>query len=64
MPEESRRDEVLAWAEKMGLGKVAREFPGDVLAAAEAAAKARSASPAPDDPAAEPWPPMRVGGSR
>lgn len=65
MPEVKRRDEeVLAWAARIGLDKAAREYPGDVLAAAESAAKARSANSAPDDPTAEPWPPMRVGSCR
>jgi hypothetical protein len=49
-------------AEAAGLDKVIAEFRDEVLAAAKAAASARNAFTAPDDPAVEPWPPMRVGG--
>jgi hypothetical protein len=49
-------------AEAAGLHKVIAEYRHEVLAAAKAAASARKAFTAPDDPAVEPWPPMRVGG--
>ena len=47
-------------ARRAGLEKAVMEFPEDVLVAAEAAARARSAFPAPVSPNAEPWPPMKV----
>ena len=63
MPEpKSSNDAVLARARSLGLDKAVSGFPEDVLAAAEAAARARGAFEAPGDPAAEPWPPMRVEG--
>jgi hypothetical protein len=61
MPEIKPADaEILARAEKLGLRKAVTEVPQDVLAAAEAAARARGAYSPPDNPAAEPWPPMQV----
>jgi hypothetical protein len=54
--------EILAWAQSLGLDKAVAGFPEDVLAAAEAAARARGAFEAPGHPADEPWPPMRVEG--
>ena len=52
--------EVLALARKCGLEKAVQEFPDDVIVAAQAAAHTRSALPATGNPAAEPWPPMRM----
>ena len=52
--------EALEHARRMGLDKAVADFPADVLVAAEAAARARSAFSSPEKPAAEPWPPMRV----
>jgi hypothetical protein len=54
------KTEVLAIARAAGLDKAVREFRDDVIAAAAAAAHACNGYDAPDDPAAEPWPPMRV----
>jgi hypothetical protein len=48
-------------ARRAGLQKALAEFPDDVEAAARQAAAASQAMKAPDDPRAEPWPPMRVG---
>jgi hypothetical protein len=56
------RAHVLTAAQRSGLEKAVAGHPDDVLAAAEAAAKARAAFGLPEDPAAEPWPPMRVQG--
>ncbi len=53
-------EDVLAEARRAGLDRAVNEFPEDVMAAADAAAKARDACPAPGDPTAEPWPPMRA----
>ncbi len=52
--------DALALARKAGLEKAMQEFPDDVIAAAQAAAHTRSALPATSNPAAEPWPPMRM----
>ncbi len=52
--------DVLALARKIGLEKAVHDFPDDVIAAAQAAAHTRSALPATNDPADEPWPPMRM----
>ena len=52
--------EVLTAARAAGLDKAAREFREDVIAAAAAAAHATRGFDIPDDPATEPWPPMRV----
>lgn len=49
-------------AEAAGLHKAVAEYRDEVLAAARSAASARQAFTAPDDPAVEPWPPMRTGG--
>ena len=56
---ESRLD-VLTLAREIGLEKAVHEFPDDVIAAAQAAARTRSALPATTNPADEPWPPMRM----
>lgn len=50
-------------ARRAGLDKALAEFPEDVAAAAEAAGNALARMKAPTDPRAEPWPPMRTGGS-
>ncbi|MCK8784804.1 hypothetical protein M0638_10460 [Roseomonas sp. NAR14] len=62
------RDLIEAQARALGLGTALRDFPADV---AEAAAKAGAlrralpgAAPAAPDPAAEPFPPLRVGPAR
>jgi hypothetical protein len=54
------KSEMLAIARAAGLGKAVHEFREDVIAAALAAAHARSGFDDPRDPAAEPWPPMRA----
>lgn len=51
--------EVLARA--AGLDKALAEFPDDVAAAAAQALNNSGGIRVPDDPAAEPWPPMRAG---
>jgi hypothetical protein len=53
------KTEILAIARAAGLGKAVRDYREDVIAAALAAAHARSGFDEPRDPAAEPWPPMR-----
>jgi len=52
--------DVLALARKIGLEKAVHEFPDDVIAAAQAAARTCSDLPATPNPAHEPWPPMRM----
>lgn len=52
--------DALALAREIGLEKAVNEFPDDVIAAAQAAVRTRSALPATDNPADEPWPPMRM----
>jgi hypothetical protein len=56
---ESQLD-ALALARNVGLEKAVDEFRDDVIAAAQAAANTRNALPANNNPAAEPWPPMRM----
>ena len=48
-------------AQAAGLGKAWAEFPDDVSAASEQALGNKDAVSYPQDPAAEPWPPMRAG---
>jgi hypothetical protein len=48
-------------ANRAGLDKALAEFPEDVAAAAEQASSAVVRMKAPQDPRAEPWPPMRAG---
>ena len=48
-------------ARRAGLQKALEEFPADVEAAARQAATAVAGIAPPDDPRAEPWPPMRAG---
>jgi hypothetical protein len=50
----------LSFAETIGLGKAATAFREDILAAAAAAKTFRQGLGIRPDPAAEPWPPMRV----
>ena len=54
--------DVLRIAEAAGLEKAVMQHRDDVLAAARAAADARSGFSIPEDAALEPSPPMRVGG--
>lgn len=49
-------------AQAAGLDRAWAEFPDDVTAAAEQAFGYATLH-APDDPAAEPWPPMRAPGT-
>jgi hypothetical protein len=49
-------------ARRAGLDKALAQFPDDVAAAAAQAEGVTERVNAPTDPAAEPWPPMRVGG--
>ena len=55
--------DALAQARAAGLDKAVRSFPDDVIAAAQGAAQSGGAVTAPVDPAAEPWPPMRMKGA-
>jgi hypothetical protein len=48
-------------ARRAGLDKALAQFPDDVAAAAAQADGISARISAPTDPAAEPWPPMRVG---
>jgi hypothetical protein len=48
-------------ARQAGLTRALAEFPSDVEAAARQAASVAQKIRQPADPAAEPWPPMRVG---
>ena len=52
--------DVLARARQAGLDKAARDFPDDVIAAANAAAQAQGACGTAGQPTDEPWPPMRA----
>jgi len=52
---------VAALARAAGLDKALAEFPEDVAAAAAQAWNNAGVIQVPHDPAAEPWPPMRVG---
>lgn len=52
---------VAALARAAGLEKALAEFPEDVAAAAAQALNNAGAIQVPDDPSAEPWPPMRAG---
>lgn len=52
---------VATLARLAGLEKALAAFPDDVLAAAAQALAHREVMQAPEDPAAEPWPPMRAG---
>lgn len=50
-----------ALARAAGLDKALADFPDDVAAAAAQATTNADVVQFPQDPAAEPWPPMRVG---
>jgi hypothetical protein len=52
---------VAALVRAAGLDKALGEFPEDVAAAAAQAWNNAGVIQVPRDPAAEPWPPMRVG---
>jgi hypothetical protein len=52
---------VEALARAAGLDKALASFPEDVAAAAAQALDNAGAVKVPADPAAEPWPPMKVG---
>lgn len=52
---------IVALAKAAGLDKALQEFPDDVQAAAEQALSNKSAVRVPENPAVEPWPPMRPG---
>ena len=51
-------------ARAAGLEKALAQFPDDVAAAAAQALNNASGFHVPDDPAAEPWPPMQAGSGR
>ena len=55
-----QKADVSEMARVAGLDKAVKQFPADIVTAAQSAANARSAMPALDDVAAEPWPPMRM----
>jgi len=52
---------VAALARAAGLAKALAEFPEDVAVAASQALSNVGAIQVTEDPAAEPWPPMRAG---
>ena len=52
--------DVGALARAAGLDKAFKQFPQDVEIAAKTAQQTSAAIGAPDNVAAEPWPPMRV----
>jgi hypothetical protein len=51
-----------ALARRAGLDRALAEFPDDVAAAADQAARVMARIKAPEDPRAEPWPAMQPGG--
>jgi hypothetical protein len=55
------KDLIAKLAHAAGLDKALAEFPDDVALAAEQALGNQGGIDYPDDPAAEPWPPMRAG---
>ncbi len=55
------KDLIAALAKAAGLDKALAEFPEDVAAALAQARNTAGAIQYPQDPAAEPWPPMRAG---
>ena len=57
-----REDEWMDVARRAGLGEALSRFPDDVRVAAEGAARA-AAFARPNQPADEPWPPMKAGDS-
>ena len=58
-----QESEILAVARAAGLDKAIAQFRSDVLGAEKSAADARNAFTPTDDPAVEPWPPMKTGGA-
>ena len=52
---------IVVLAHAAGLDKALAEFPEDVAAAAAQALNNTGVIKVSDDPAAEPWPPMRAG---
>ena len=54
-----QRELMLALARQTGLDKALADFPEDVAAAATMAEGHRAAMDAPENPTAEPWPPMQ-----
>ncbi len=54
-------DLMVALARAAGLDKALEKFPADVRAAYEQARRTAGAVAAPDNPTAEPWPPMQAG---
>jgi hypothetical protein len=46
---------------RAGLARAVADFPDDVVAAAKQAESVLEKIKQPNDPAAEPWPPMRAG---
>ena len=50
-----------ALARRAGLQKALAEFPDDVAAAASQAGNIADKIKTPDNPRAEPWPPMKAG---
>src|SRR5262249_19981205 len=52
---------IVRLARAAGLDKALAEFPDDVQAAAQQALGNKGGIEFPEDPAAEPWPPMRSG---
>ncbi len=55
------KDLIAKLAHAAGLDEALAQFPDDVAMAAEQALGNRGAVVYPEDPAAEPWPPMRAG---
>jgi hypothetical protein len=55
------KDLIAKLAYAAGLDKALAQFPDDVAMAVEQALGNRDAIAYPEDPAAEPWPPMRAG---
>ena len=54
-----QRELMLALARQAGLDKALADFPEDVAVAAAQAEGHRAAINAPENPQAEPWPPMQ-----
>ncbi len=60
-PGNPRQDFIAALARAAGLDRALAEFPEDVAAAAEQALSFAADVNWPENPACEPWPPMRTG---
>ena len=52
---------MVALARAAGLDKALEKFPDDVRAAFNQARRTGGGVPSPDNPVAEPWPPMQAG---